>query len=199
MTLSRRQFLWTTAASSVCLPALLGAQAAPAVQRTTINGVPAAVAQVRATANRTAVDVTVVAVGSMAGLGRDAAALLEAQGLTSRVIDPRWVAPLPGGVVDLSRTSRLVAVIEDGIRAGGAAAHVRAELSDAGVHTPVLSFGVPATFLAHAKRAEVLAEIGLTAQDVARALVEALVGQDDDVSADTRQGSSDPTAATPER
>ena len=29
MTLSRRQFLWTTAASSVCLPALLGAQAAP--------------------------------------------------------------------------------------------------------------------------------------------------------------------------
>ncbi len=146
-----------------------------------------------------AVDVTVVAVGSMAGLGRDAAALLEAQGLTSRVIDPRWVAPLPGGVVDLSRTSRLVAVIEDGIRTGGAAAHVRAELSDAGVHTPVLSFGVPAAFLAHAKRAEVLAEIGLTAQDVARALVEALVGQDDDVSAETRQGSSDPTAATPER
>jgi len=29
MTLSRRQFLWTTAASSVCLPALLKAQAAP--------------------------------------------------------------------------------------------------------------------------------------------------------------------------
>lgn len=45
----------------------LGAQAAPAVQRTTINGVPAAVAQVRATANRTAVDVAVVAYAPSSG------------------------------------------------------------------------------------------------------------------------------------
>ena len=42
--------------------------------------------------------------------------------------------------------------------------------------TPLRDFGIPPRFLDHAKRAEVLAEIGLTAQDISRAVVEAAAG-----------------------
>ena len=35
-----------------------------------------------------------------------------------------------------------------------------------------MNFGIPSEFLDHAKRSEVLTRIGLTAQDVARAVVE---------------------------
>ncbi len=50
-------------------------------------------------------------------------------------------------------------------------------MRDARVLTPVRDFGVPLRFLEHAKRAEVLAEIGLTAQDIARDIVETVSGQ----------------------
>jgi 1-deoxy-D-xylulose-5-phosphate synthase len=40
-------------------------------------------------------------------------------------------------------------------------------LGDADVDVPVRRFGVPEQFLAHAKRAEVLADIGLTPVEIA--------------------------------
>jgi 1-deoxy-D-xylulose-5-phosphate synthase len=36
------------------------------------------------------------------------------------------------------------------------------------VHLPVRTFGIPQRFLDHAKRAEILADLGLTAPDLAR-------------------------------
>lgn len=125
-----------------------------------------------------AVDVLLVSVGSMAALAREASALLQAQGLTVRVVDPRWVKPLPDGLASAARQARLVAVIEDGAVAGGVGAAVRAHLSDRAIDVPVRAFGVPDAFLAHGKRSEVLAELGLTAQDVARAIVESAVRGD---------------------
>jgi len=66
---------------------------------------------------------------------------------------------------------RAVVVVEDGLR-GGVSGAVAQALRDARVSTPLRDFGVPLRFLDHAKRAEVLAEIGLTAQDIARDIVE---------------------------
>ena len=44
---------------------------------------------------------------------------------------------------------------------------------------------MPLRFLDHAKRAEVMAEIGLTAQEIARDIVETVAGQDSDVERHT--------------
>src|SRR3954467_9808630 len=52
---------------------------------------------------RGAKDVLVVAVGSMAAVGVEVAARLEAQGIGVTVIDPRWVKPLDAAVVGLAR------------------------------------------------------------------------------------------------
>jgi 1-deoxy-D-xylulose-5-phosphate synthase len=67
-----------------------------------------------------------------------------------------------------------VVTVEDGVRAGGVGAMVAQALRDAVVTTPLRDFGIPARFLDHGKRAEVLAEVGLTAQDIAREVVEAV-------------------------
>ena len=64
-------------------------------------------------------DVLVVAVGAMAGTCLDAAARLDAHGLDSTVVDPRWVKPVDPSLVELARRHRVVAVVEDGGRVGG--------------------------------------------------------------------------------
>jgi len=109
-------------------------------------------------------DVLVVAVG--------ATALLRAQGLGATVVDPRWVKPLDPALVALARGHRLVAVIEDNSCAGGVGDAVARLLRDAEVDTPVRTFGIPARFLDHAKRAEILSDLGLTGRDLARTVTE---------------------------
>lgn len=118
-------------------------------------------------------DVLIVSVGTFATIALDVAERLKAQGIGVIVVDPRWVKPLPGGLVDLASTARLVVVLEDGVRQGGVGSAVSQLLRDNDVDVPVRNLGVPVAFLEHAKRAQVLVEIGLTAQEMSRSIVEA--------------------------
>jgi 1-deoxy-D-xylulose-5-phosphate synthase len=113
-------------------------------------------------------DVLMVAVGSMAGAGVDAAGRLAAQGVGVTVVDPRWVKPVDPALVELARAHRLVVTVEDNGRFGGVGAAFAQELRDAGVTVPLRDFGIPQRFLDHAKRSAILAELGLTGQDLAR-------------------------------
>jgi 1-deoxy-D-xylulose-5-phosphate synthase len=124
-----------------------------------------------------ATDVVIVSVGAFAPLCIDVAERLKAQGIGVIVVDPRWVKPVPAGLTGLAESSRLVVIVEDGVRVGGIGAAVSQSLSDAGVDVPVRMFGVPDRFLDHGKRAEVLVECGLTAQDISRSIVETMAGR----------------------
>ena len=123
-------------------------------------------------------DVVIVSVGCFAELCIDVAERLKAQGIGVIVVDPRWVKPVPAPVADLARAARLVVVVEDGIRIGGVGSQVSQLLRDADLDVPVRNFGIPESFLDHGKRVEVLAECGLTAQDISRAIVEEVALQD---------------------
>jgi 1-deoxy-D-xylulose-5-phosphate synthase len=116
-------------------------------------------------------DVLLVAVGSMVGTCLDVADRCAQQGIGVTVVDPRWVKPVPEQIVRMAARARAVVVVEDGLR-GGVSGAVAQALRDARVSTPLRDFGVPLRFLDHGKRPEVLAEIGLTAQDIARDIVE---------------------------
>ena len=122
-------------------------------------------------------DVVIVSVGAFAPLCIDVAERLKAQGIGVTVVDPVWVKPVPASLIGLAATSRLVVVVEDGVRVGGVGSTVSQTLSDAGVDVPVRMFGVPDRFLDHGKRAEVLVECGLTAQDISRSIVETIAGR----------------------
>ena len=119
-------------------------------------------------------DVLVVGVGAFAALGMQAAERIAEQGYGVTVVDPRWVRPVPIELAGLAREHRLVVTLEDGVRAGGVGDAVAAMLRDAGVQTPLRDFGVPGGFHAHGTRAEILAELGLTPQEVALAVTEAV-------------------------
>ncbi|HEX3931572.1 MAG TPA: 1-deoxy-D-xylulose-5-phosphate synthase [Nocardioides sp.] len=126
-------------------------------------------------------DVLVVGVGSMAAVGVDVAARLEAQGIGVTVVDPRWVKPLDPALVQLARDHRLVVSIEDNGRVGGAGAALLALLNDEGVTTPYSLHGIPQEFLMHAERQAILDRIGLNAQTIARGVVERLAAEGQDV------------------
>jgi len=121
---------------------------------------------------RRGADVLIVAVGAMSRVALDVADRLAAQGISATVIDPRWIAPVPPELAALASTHRLVVTIEDNGRAGGAGATFSQALRDADVDVPTRDIGIPQRFLEHGSRAEVHAEIGLTAQDISRTMVE---------------------------
>jgi 1-deoxy-D-xylulose-5-phosphate synthase len=121
-------------------------------------------------------DVLIVAVGQMAEMALDVADRLAAQGIGATVADPRWVVPVPSGVIDLAAQHRLVAVIEDGIRVGGIGTRIRQDLRAAGVDTALTEIGLPDEFLAHGSRQQVLERVGLTPQQIARDLVAQVLG-----------------------
>ncbi|MEV6131068.1 1-deoxy-D-xylulose-5-phosphate synthase [Streptomyces violaceusniger] len=112
-------------------------------------------------------DVLLVAAGVMATVALRAAELLAERGIGCTVVDPRWVKPVDPELPGLAARHRLVAVVEDNVRTGGVGAAVAQTLRDAEVDLPVRTFGIPEEFLAHAKRGEVLADIGLTPAEIA--------------------------------
>ncbi|MFB7944188.1 1-deoxy-D-xylulose-5-phosphate synthase [Kitasatospora phosalacinea] len=121
-----------------------------------------------------AADVLIVSVGAMAPICLEAAELLAARGVTSTVVDPRWVKPVDAALPGLAAQHRLVVTVEDNGRAGGVGSAIAQALRDADVDVPLRDFGIPQEFLDHASRAEIMAEIGLTGPAIAEK-IEALV------------------------
>ncbi|MFJ2897199.1 1-deoxy-D-xylulose-5-phosphate synthase [Streptomyces sp. NPDC087218] len=123
-------------------------------------------------------DVLLVAVGALAPVCLGAADLLAGGGIRCTVVDPRWVKPVDGELPPLAARHRLVAVVEDNSRAGGVGSAVGQALRDAGIDVPLRTFGIPEQFLAHGKRAEVLADIGLTPVEIAGRISAALAARE---------------------
>jgi 1-deoxy-D-xylulose-5-phosphate synthase len=93
---------------------------------------------------------------------------LHNQGIGVTVIDPRWVLPVSDCVVDMAAEHKLVVTCEDNGVNGGVGSAVSAALRRAEIDTPCRDVGLPQRFYDHASRGEVLADFGLTDQDIAR-------------------------------
>jgi 1-deoxy-D-xylulose-5-phosphate synthase len=122
-------------------------------------------------------EVLLVAVGALAPLVIEVSERLHAQGVGVTVVDPRWVLPVDAALPALAAAHGLVVTVEDGGVAGGVGDAVARELRGRGIRTPVRSFALPQQFLAHGTRSDVLAGAGLSAQDIARDVVEAVARQ----------------------
>src|SRR5688572_3547701 len=122
--------------------------------------------------------VLVVALGQLAGTAVAVGERLSDQGIGVTVVDPVWALPISPALVELARDHDLVITIEDNGVVGGYGSRLAQELRAAGVDTSVREFGIPQEFLPHGGRAELLQEIGLTPQNIARYAVEAVVRRD---------------------
>lgn len=121
-------------------------------------------------------DVLIVAVGSFAKTALAVAELLSAQGIGSTVVDPRWILPVAKSLSDMAAEHRLVVTIEDGVRVGGFGTRLRQEMRANGVDTGLNEVGVPAEFLEHAERDEILERLGLGPQQIAIDIVAQVLG-----------------------
>ena len=117
-------------------------------------------------------DVLLISVGAMATMAVEAASQAYREGVGVTVIDPRWVKPLPSSLITLADRYKSVVVVEDGIAHGGIASALSEMFRTAGLTTPIHSIGVPLTFIEHSSRAEILSDLGMTAQNIAREIVE---------------------------
>jgi len=121
-------------------------------------------------------DVLIVSVGAMSELALDVSNRLGAQGISTTVVDPRWVLPVRQSIIALASHHRLVVCIEDGVRAGGVGSRIRQEMRAAGVDTALNEVGLPVEFLDHGTRNQVLERVGLTAQQITHDVVAQVLG-----------------------
>lgn len=117
-------------------------------------------------------DVLVISVGAMAAIAVEAASQAYLEGVGVTVVDPRWVKPLPQSLITMAQRYKGVVVLEDGIRHGGIASSLSEMFRDARLEIAIHSIGVPLKFIEHSKRSEILEDIGITSQKIAREIVE---------------------------
>jgi 1-deoxy-D-xylulose-5-phosphate synthase len=128
------------------------------------------------------VNVLLVSVGAMASDVLAAAKRITEAGYTLRIVDPRWVTPLPAGVLELAADADLVVTVEDGVVVNGVGSRISQAVRDAGIHAATREIGIPPIFLDHGKVAHVRARIGMTPQGISRRIIEfaaAILGRGD--------------------
>jgi 1-deoxy-D-xylulose-5-phosphate synthase len=128
---------------------------------------------------RDGADVAVFALGAMMAEGVRLTEMLEAQGLTVALIDPRFVKPLDEAVIErYARRCGLLITLEDHVLAGGFGSAVLECVSEHGLTTPVVRIGWPDAFIEHGKVEALRSKYGLTAETAmqrASSLLRALV------------------------
>ncbi len=123
-------------------------------------------------------DLCIVAVGKAVEAAGQAAALLENEGISVTLWDPRCVKPLDEAMLRDAARHRFVLTVEDGLREGGIGSAIADQLGELSLAAPtaprVRVLGTPLAFIPHGNPDAVLAELGLGAHGIAeqaRALV----------------------------
>ncbi len=115
-------------------------------------------------------DICFVAVGSMVGPALEAARLLESDGISSSVINARFVKPLDESLIlREARNARLVVTVEEGSLPGGFGSAVLELLAKNGVDVGhALTLGIPDRFIEAGSLSILLDLIGLTPNKIAQ-------------------------------
>jgi 1-deoxy-D-xylulose-5-phosphate synthase len=126
---------------------------------------PRAVAIGTAEVLREGYDVAVFALGAMMAEGERLADMLEAQGLSVAVIDPRFAKPIDRECVSLyGQRCQLLITLEDHVLAGGFGSALLECVNDLDLAVPVVRVGWPDAFIEHGKVEALRTKYGLTAE-----------------------------------
>jgi 1-deoxy-D-xylulose-5-phosphate synthase len=110
-------------------------------------------------------DVAIFGLGAMLPEALRLAEMLEREGFSAAVINPRFVKPIDRDCVSqFGGHSGLVITLEDHVLAGGFGSAVMETLSDLDVQVPVVRVGWPDEFIEHGKVEALREKYGLTAE-----------------------------------
>ncbi|HEX6358577.1 1-deoxy-D-xylulose-5-phosphate synthase [Actinophytocola sp.] len=118
--------------------------------------------------------VLLIAVGSLAGPCLAAADELLRHGVPVTVVDPLWTTPLHPGLLKLAAGFRLVLTVEDTTATGAMGSRLAQALAAAGESACAATFALPAAFLPHASRTEILRAHGLDGSGIAATVLKRL-------------------------
>jgi 1-deoxy-D-xylulose-5-phosphate synthase len=127
--------------------------------------------------SRTGHDLCIIGVGKMLAAAESAAELLEAEGVSVSVWDPRVCKPLDEQMLLDAAGHPAVITVEDGLREGGVGSAIRDRLGDLPGATPAMRvLGTPVAYIPHGNADTILSELGLDADGIASAARELLEG-----------------------
>jgi 1-deoxy-D-xylulose-5-phosphate synthase len=129
----------------------------------TLEALPIGRAEVRRRGHR----IAMLAFGAVLGAAETAGAELDAT-----VVNMRFIKPLDEALLlELAATHEALVTIEDNVVAGGAGSAVAEFLNAQGIVRPLLQLGLPDSWLEHASREELMAEVGLDAAGIKAAVL----------------------------
>ncbi|MEA2637122.1 MAG: 1-deoxy-D-xylulose-5-phosphate synthase [Chloroflexota bacterium] len=114
-------------------------------------------------------DLAVLAVGKMVTVAMLAQEKLAARGVSTTVVDARFVKPLDTTLSAICGRHRAVITIEDGVASGGFGTAVTELLTSDGVSVPILRMGLPDSFIEHGAQGALLSQLGLDADGIVTA------------------------------
>ena len=109
--------------------------------------------------------VAIFGLGNFCSVALETAKLLEAQGISTAVINPRWIKPLDTGTLEFfARSVDVICTMEDHVVHNGYGTGILEHLADAGITTPVVRVAWPDQFVEHGAVDILRKKHGLTAQ-----------------------------------
>jgi 1-deoxy-D-xylulose-5-phosphate synthase len=110
-------------------------------------------------------DVAIFGLGAMMGEAKRLAEMLEAQGLSVAVINPRFAKPVDRAcVLEYGSRCGLLITMEDHVLAGGFGSAVLENVNELELAVPVVRVGWPDEFIEHGKTESLREKYGLTAE-----------------------------------
>ena len=110
-------------------------------------------------------DVAIFGLGNMFEMAVEAARLLEQEGFSVALINPRWIKPLDTGTLEFfARGTQVLCTIEDHVLHNGFGCAVMEHLHTQMIHTPVVRIGWPDQFVEHGTIPILRKKHGLTAE-----------------------------------
>ncbi len=117
----------------------------------------------------------IIALGNMCELALEAAATLEQAGISTAVINARWIKPLDTSMIEFfARGCEVVCTIEDHVLHNGFGCAVMEHLAEQQIKTPVVRVGWPDQFIEHGTVPVLRAKHGITASAVVEKILSVL-------------------------
>jgi 1-deoxy-D-xylulose-5-phosphate synthase len=109
--------------------------------------------------------VALIGLGTMFSMAEETAKLLEAEGISVALINPRWIKPLDTGTLEFfARSVDVICTLEDHVLHNGFGCAVMEHLTENRVLTPVVRIGWPDQFIEHGTIPILRKKHGLTAE-----------------------------------
>ena len=120
-------------------------------------------------------DVALLGLGTFFPMAEETRALLEAKGISTALINPRFIKPLDAEVIKkFARQCKVLCTYEDHVLHNGFGCSIIELLHDAGIHTPVLRIGWPDEFIEHGTVKILREKHGISAEHAYQRILQAL-------------------------